>query len=148
MWLHSDILEGPSTLYPPTQGQFESLLRFLLAEEDANPKPECPLPIHGTPANRPRWHPHHAFADYHIFRDRYERNVGAHPPVFGCAPLAKDWPELQDRSMILLEGDIDMDGSQMVTDEQVAKAKANIGNITPSSPLWGHPITRPQMYEE
>lgn len=148
MWIHSDIINGPMTLYPPTREQFDSLLRFLLAEPDTDPKPELPLPIHGTPQNRPRWHPHHAFADYHIFRDRYERIVAPNPPAFGCVILAKDWPEMQDRSTIMLEGDTDMDGRIIVTDEQVAAAKANIGNITPSSPLWGNPMTRPGAYEE
>ncbi|KAH7212023.1 hypothetical protein DER44DRAFT_838153 [Fusarium oxysporum] len=122
MWIHGDLIRGPRTLYSPTKEQFDALTRFL-----TNPLEEgltCPFPIHGASVNRPRWHPYHAFAYYHIFRDRYERKLPPNPPQPGCVEDGMDWPELDDRR------------EPYVNDDEYAAATVRIKNITPSSPLW------------
>lgn len=144
LWIHGDLFRGPKTLYPPTQDQFDSLVKFLLARPSDEPPP-CPLPIRGMPENRPRWDPYQAFAYYHIFRDRYERAVPPEPPQSRCVQSAQDWPELNDELIIRQEGlvgAVDPSGQPYVEAEQVAAAKINIYQLTPSSPLW------PMMSEE
>ncbi|KAF5001165.1 hypothetical protein FGRMN_1189 [Fusarium graminum] len=130
MWIHGDSIRYPRTLYPPTQEQFDSLTRFLTTPLEANPS--CPLPIHGTRVNRPRWHPYHAFAYHHIFRDRYERTIPPYPPQPGCVESGIDWPKLDDKRILLLGGFSDSD----IDDDQYAAAEERIRNITPASPLW------------
>lgn len=108
MWIHGARLRGPRTLYPPTPDQFDSLINFLLS--DPKEGATCPLPIHGTNENRPRWHPYDALAKYHIFRDKYI---------------------VRNTEYIRREGGI-------VTDEEIAAASARLKEVTPSSPCW-HP---------
>jgi hypothetical protein len=134
MWIHGDLIRGPKTLYPPTKEQFESLIKFLISPPESIP--ECPLPIHGTKINRPRWHPYDAFAEYHIFRDRYERKLPPQPPRQGCVQNGVDWPELTDRQVLLLHGHVNDQGEPYVTEEECDAAEDRIRNITPSSPLW------------
>ncbi|KAF7563632.1 hypothetical protein G7046_g454 [Stylonectria norvegica] len=124
MWIHEGSTRGPRTLYPPTQEQFDSLVNFLLAAPDE--ELTSPLPIHGARINRPRWHPYHAFAYYHIFRDKYERKLPPNPPQPGCVRSGIDWPELDDERILLMYSDAD----------ETAAAEVRIRNITPSSPLW------------
>ncbi|EXM02754.1 hypothetical protein NOF04DRAFT_22340 [Fusarium oxysporum II5] len=134
MWIHGDLIRGPRTLYSPTKEQFDALTRFL-----TNPLEEgltCPFPIHGASVNRPRWHPYHAFAYYHIFRDRYERKLPPNPPQPGCVEDGMDWPELDDRRILLLGGFSNAQGEPYVNDDEYAAATVRIKNITPSSPLW------------
>ncbi|KAH7245732.1 hypothetical protein BKA59DRAFT_476168 [Fusarium tricinctum] len=130
LWIHGDLVRGPETLYPPTKEQFDVLIAFLTTpvQEDKI----CPFPIHGTRINRPRWHPYHAFAYHHIFRDRYERKLPPHPPQVGCVGEGIDWPELNDRRILLLGGFSDSG----VGEDEYAAAEERIRNITPSSPLW------------
>ncbi|KAF5236523.1 hypothetical protein FAUST_6508 [Fusarium austroamericanum] len=73
MWIHSDLIKGPKTLYPPTRKQFDTLVKFLTMPMES--LPECPIPILGTPSNVPRWDPYDAFTYHHIFRDRFERKL-------------------------------------------------------------------------
>lgn len=134
MWIHCDERAGPSTLFPPTKEQFDALVRFLLAEPDH--KLESPLPIKGTKANRPRWEPNKAFAHHHIFRDRYERNVPPEPRHRRDVFDAKDWPELNDNKIINMSALQQMDDTPWVTEEEVERARAEVWNITPTSPLW------------
>ncbi|KAJ4122918.1 hypothetical protein NW768_009908 [Fusarium equiseti] len=134
MWIHGDLIKGPMTLYPPTKEQFDSLISFLMSPPDSVTK--CPLPIHATKVNRPRWHPYDAFAEYHIFRDRYERKLPPQPPQQGCVRDGVDWPELNDRQVLLLFGHVNDDGKPYVTEEECDAAEERIRNITPSSPLW------------
>ena len=134
MWIHGDLMKGPMTLYPPTKEQFDSLMKFLTSPPESIA--ECPLPIHATKFNRPRWHPWHAFAEYHIFRDRYERKVPPQPPRQGCVQDGIDWPELTDRQFLLLYGHFNDQGEPYVTEEECDAAEERMRNITPSSPLW------------
>lgn len=134
MWIHGDLIRGPRTLYPPTEEQLGALIAFLLTSSDDTPP--CPLPIRATTLNRPRWHPYHAFAEYHIFRDRHERVVPPQPPVHRDVRSGVDWPELNDQHVLGLRGLLDSDGAPYVTEEQLVAAEAGIHNITPSSPLW------------
>lgn len=122
------------TLFPPTPDQFNALMRFLLSNEDQNA--ECPLLIQGTKHNRPRWDPNKAFAHHHMFRDKYERNVLPEPRHGQDVWDSIHWPELDDSRVLSLVHCPRTDGTPWVTDEQVAEAKANIWNITPTSPLW------------
>lgn len=131
MWIHGDLIRGPKTLYPPTKEQFDDLVTFFTTPVGENKT--CPFPIHGTRINRPRWHPYHAFAYHHIFRDRYERKLPPHPPQSGCVEEGIDWPELYDRRILLLGGFSNSD----VGEDEYAAAEERIRNITPSSPLWG-----------
>jgi hypothetical protein len=134
MWIEGDLIRGPSTLYPPTEEQFNSLIAFLLAEPDQ--KAECPLPLRATKFNRPRWDAYQAFTNHHIFRDRYEKVLSPCPPQARDVRNAIDWPELGDRSTLFLQGQINPNGVPYVSDEDVAAAHEGLRNITPSSPLW------------
>lgn len=134
MWIHGSLFRGPQTLYPPTQDQFDSLVKFLLASpgEDA----PSPLPIHGTLENRPRWHPYHALAKYHIFRDKYERQPGPEPPKHSHrGPAPADWPEMSDY-YIAFYTDMLRNNGATLTDQDVADARARLAEATPSSPFF------------
>ncbi|KAF4973123.1 hypothetical protein FZEAL_9411 [Fusarium zealandicum] len=134
MWIHGARLRGPTTLYPPTSEQFDSLVGFLLSGPDDNVP--CPLPIHGTRENRPRWDPWHALAQYHIFRDKYERYVSPEPPKRSLSHMAPgDWPEMGDEWIIDSQDYIRSQGHNL-TEEDIAAAYARLKEITPSSPLW------------
>ncbi|KAF5694160.1 hypothetical protein FDENT_1465 [Fusarium denticulatum] len=134
MWIHGDLIRGPRTLYPPTKEQFDALIKFLTIPFGESPA--CPFPIHGSSVNRPRWHRYHALACYHIFRDKYERRLSPNPPQPGCVEDGMDWPELDDRRLLLLGGFINPRGEPYVSDDEYAAAIERIKNITPSSPLW------------
>lgn len=99
MWIHSDLRAGPHTLFPPTQEQFDAFVSFLLADLEQD-KVECPLPIRGTKTNRPRWDPNEAFAHYHIFRDKYKKNIRPGPRCPRDVFEVRDWPELGDRGIL------------------------------------------------
>ncbi|KAF5017839.1 hypothetical protein F66182_10210 [Fusarium sp. NRRL 66182] len=135
MWIHGARFNGPRTLYPPTLEQFDSLINFLLSSPDENIS--CPLPIHGTDSNRPRWHPYDALATYHIFRDKHERKLPPEPPRPGCVLVNADWPELAD-DYIVNNRDFVRSQGGVITDEQVTAALARLKEVTPSSPCW-HP---------
>lgn len=125
-----------SDTLPPTQDQFESLVKFLLAfpGEDA----PSPLPIHGTPENRPRWHPYHALAKYHIFRDKYERQPGPEPPEYSHrGPVPADWPEMTDYWIAINHLVLRSEGAT-ITDEDIAAARSRLKEVTPSSPYWSY----------
>lgn len=68
------LAKGLRTLYPPTEDQFEALVAFLLADPSHHGHVECPLPIHRTRLNRPRWEPIDSMR-FHIFSDQYERRI-------------------------------------------------------------------------
>ncbi|KAF4468892.1 hypothetical protein FALBO_4208 [Fusarium albosuccineum] len=133
MWMDGARWKGPHTLYPPTPDQFDSLVRFLLSGPDEDVP--CPLPIHGTRDNIPRWHPYHALAEYHIFRDKYERKLPSEPPKRGCTLVNADWPELRDKWIIENQDYIRSSGG-VLTDEDLAAAQARLEKVTPSSPCW------------
>ncbi|KAH7125827.1 hypothetical protein EDB81DRAFT_698246 [Dactylonectria macrodidyma] len=135
MWIHGALLEGPRTLYPPTKQQFESLIRFLLADTESLKLTPCPLPIYGTSDNRPRWRAYEAFADYHIFRDRYERKLPLKRPGRPVRLMNVDWPELEDDWYLFEQYQASWQG-QPLDQESVTAAHERLKNITPSSPLW------------
>lgn len=138
--MHSDLRAGPSTLFPPTNEQFSAIVSFLLADLEQD-KIECPFPIRAIDENRPRWDPDRAFTEFNIFRDRYEKTTVGKPPPPRDVKEAKDWPELGDNLVI-------MNGTPLFTDEQVARAEANIWNITPTSPLWGNYLATKDSREQ
>ncbi|KAF4950294.1 hypothetical protein FGADI_8277 [Fusarium gaditjirri] len=136
-WAESKILGGVVVFdrgETEQEEQFDDLIKFLTTplEEGLT----CPFPIHGASVNRPRWHPYHAFAYYHIFRDRYERKLPPNPPQPGCIEDGMDWPELDDRRILLLGGFSNLQGEPYVNGDEYAAATERIKNITPSSPLW------------
>ncbi|KAF5002015.1 hypothetical protein FDECE_10757 [Fusarium decemcellulare] len=133
MWMDGARLRGPHTLYPPTPEQFDSLVRFLLSGPDEDVP--CPLPIYGTRDNIPRWHPYHALAEYHIFRDKYERKLPPEPPKRGCTIVNADWPELRDEYIVVHQDFIRSTGGQL-SDEEIDAARARLKEVTPSSPCW------------
>ncbi|KAJ4246193.1 hypothetical protein NW757_009647 [Fusarium falciforme] len=134
MWIHGSLFRGPRTLYPPTQDQVDSLVKFLLASPGEGAP--CPLPIHGTPENRPRWHPYHALAKYHIFRDKYERQPGPEPPKHSHrGPAPADWPEMNDY-YIAFYTDMLRNNGATLTDQDIANARARLAEATPSSPFF------------
>ncbi|KAM5346932.1 hypothetical protein ACJ41O_009937 [Fusarium nematophilum] len=135
MWIHGARIWGPHTLYPPTPEQFESLVKFLLSRPDEEHAP-CPLPIHGTKENRPRWHAWHAIARYHIFRDKYERHVSPEPPARHCVEVNADWPEMGDEWIVLNQDYIRSEGGKL-SEEDIAAALARLREVTPSSPCYG-----------
>ena len=136
MWIHSAQVKGPRTLYPPTPKQFDELVALLVADGDK--RPHCPLPIHGTPENRPRWDAYRAFAEFHIFRDRYERKL-REPQLFEFSwgrphvpKIPTDWPELDDE--FLLEQEL---WTGVPTDpKDVTAALERLRRVTPTSPCW------------
>ncbi|KAK7425893.1 hypothetical protein QQZ08_007607 [Neonectria magnoliae] len=132
MWIYGSDMFDPKTLYPPTEQQFDALVDFLLAGPD---KAACPLPIHGTPFNRPRWDPDDALARFHIFRDKWERKIPAAPPRHGCVRNSKDWPELDDRNLVQIQLANKQWGGP-VDEEALAAAEKRLMLVTPSSPCW------------
>ncbi|KAL2022630.1 hypothetical protein VTK56DRAFT_4974 [Thermocarpiscus australiensis] len=136
VFLHGSLIDGPSTIYPPTRDQFDALIRFLL-DTDTGEHFECPLPTHATSANRWRWDPYDAMR-YNIFRDRWERRVeeGDQPIRARCVQSECNWPELRDKQWILLQS------SPGLRDESATEADIEAvwermkTQITPSSPLW------------
>ncbi|KPM42479.1 hypothetical protein AK830_g4052 [Neonectria ditissima] len=136
LWIHGARARGPSTLYPPTPEQFNSLVNFLLADTEARKTTPFPLPIHGTSQNIPRWRPYEAFVDQHIFRDRYERKLPAQRPEISFHRLRNvDWPELGDE-MYLLGQYQEMWQGLPYDVEGVAAAQERLTKVTPSSPVW------------
>lgn len=135
MWIHGNREKGPQTLYPPTEEQFDSLISFLLSSAD-QATAICPLPFLGEEINRPRWNPWHAFAFEHIFRDRYERRLSEFPQDRQCVRSGIDWPELRDRTTLMLGNQIDLYGEPYNTAEKIAAAETNIRKITWSSPMF------------
>lgn len=134
VWIHGARIRGPRTLYPPTKSQFDALISFLLSSPDE--KIDCPLPIHGTPLNRPRWDSYEAFTRFHIFRDRYERKPPSIRPPRGCTyGSGRDWPEVNDE-MFLLEQSRARHYGHPVDEEAVAAARERMEQVTPSSPYW------------
>ncbi|RFU36296.1 hypothetical protein B7463_g95, partial [Scytalidium lignicola] len=99
VFFHQSLRDGPRTIYPLTDIQFKDLTNFLLSERDVA-APECPLPIHGSKFNRPRYDPYFAMKYFHIFRDRFERTLPAEhrrPHKFSD----RDYPEIEDQLWIL-----------------------------------------------
>lgn len=135
MWIHGARRKGPKTLYPPTEEQFKALVAFLLADSDHLEATPCPLPIHGTKINRPRWGADEAFAEHHIFRDRYERQVSVIRPPRPCVIKDVDWPEHEDHWFLFMQSQARYQGEE-VDEEAIAAAQERLKNITPSSPLW------------
>src|SRR3569833_1344792 len=133
MWIHGALDNGPRTLYPPTPGQFTALVDFLLADEDR--RLPCPLPIHGTPENRPRWEPNVALADFHIFRDKYERKVWRPGPRDRVLKTVGDWPEMRDEYFLEEQSRSGWAGGVVDMDAYEA-AKERLKQVTPSSPCW------------
>ncbi|EXK44450.1 hypothetical protein FOXG_04052 [Fusarium oxysporum f. sp. lycopersici 4287] len=67
---------------------------------------------------------------------RYERKLPPNPPQPGCVEDGMDWPDLDDRRILLLGGFSNAQGEPYVNDDEYAAATVGIKNITPSSPLW------------
>ncbi|KAH6954848.1 hypothetical protein DER45DRAFT_633302 [Fusarium avenaceum] len=134
MWIHGDLAKGPKTLYPPTEEQFDDLVKFLTSFP--NTDSTYPFPIHGTSVNRPRWDAYDAFAHQHIFRDKHERILPSKPPRRGCVESSVDWPELEDQRILMSAHMTTPEGEPYYnSEEEIAAARKRIRNITSSSPL-------------
>jgi hypothetical protein len=133
MWIHGALLDGPATLYPPTAEQFESLIDFLMSDHRED-KVSSPLPIYGTPQNRPRWNPSHPLTN-HIFRDRFERNFPTETPRPSDKPSNRDWPELLDEWFLQSQSHVAHDGG-VVDEEAIKAAHERLQEVTPTSPSW------------
>ncbi|KPM43812.1 hypothetical protein AK830_g2786 [Neonectria ditissima] len=143
MWIYGSDVFDPKTLYPPTQQQFNALVNFLLAGPD---EAACPLPIHGTRSNRPRWDPDDAIARYHIFRDKWERKIPESPERRDCVRNSKDWPELDDRNLVQIQLTNKQWGAP-VDEEALAAAEERLMQVTPSSPCWNPQILGTEQNE-
>ncbi|KAG6354041.1 hypothetical protein INS49_005012 [Diaporthe citri] len=142
MYLHGCSIHSPFTLFPPTDDQFESLVRFLMSPLQDGPtadqKPSSrsvQLPIKASSLNGWRYHPDGAMCRFNIFRDRYER---LEPPTkrwSNSILSGTNWPET-GYEMTLMLLDIDRRNGKPVDEAVVAEAQAGIKRITPSSPIW------------
>ncbi|OAA66566.1 hypothetical protein SPI_01142 [Niveomyces insectorum RCEF 264] len=137
----ADVAALPYTLYPPTETQFDALVAFLLSSPHDDDhrflRAACPLPIHATNDNRPRWDPWEALTKFHIFRDNAALAV---PTVrsLGCTSIRPiDWPESLDRRTVydLMRK---RDSGEEYDAEKLAAAQAGISWVTPTSP-YSHP---------
>ncbi|KAL2754229.1 hypothetical protein ACRALDRAFT_1063132 [Sodiomyces alcalophilus JCM 7366] len=169
VFIHACRRGSPKTIFPPTQEQYDQLMKLLLGDDDDGddggvdnenhddkasdggrsrvpslPRRPCPLPILPTSQNRWRWHAWDAFARFHIFRDRYERRVGETKPREGNR-RAVDWPEIQDQLFVAAAMGDRMDG-RPVDEEEVAAARKRMKMITPSSPLWKSEMAGSPVY--
>ena len=137
MWIQGALIHGPHTLYPPTPGQFGALVNFLVSEPTANAP--CPLPIHATKDNIPRWDPSEAFTYFHIFRDRHERRkVEAREGPHRLRQDGAHWPEVGDE-FFLMNQQVARARGRLVDEEAVAAAEKRLEEVTPTSPCWRHP---------
>ncbi|KAI0005225.1 hypothetical protein F4779DRAFT_621142 [Xylariaceae sp. FL0662B] len=134
VFLHANRFSGPRTLYPPTESQYRDLIRFLLSESGRDP---CPLPLLDSRDNRPRYEAYDAFAYFHIFRDRYEREL---PPERKIKDVcnAQDFPEMEDYYYIIDQEWARASG-EPIDEAKFAAAEERMRNITPSSPYWTGP---------
>ncbi|KAH9893008.1 hypothetical protein F4778DRAFT_304514 [Xylariomycetidae sp. FL2044] len=135
MFLHANRLLGPRTLYPPTESQHRDLIEFLLSEPSQGTS--CPLPLLDSFDNRPRYEAYDAFAYFHIFRDRYERELPSERRV-KCTCSSLDFPEIEDRQYIF-EQMLAQAMGQPIDEAKLAAAQERMLNITPSSPCWTGP---------
>lgn len=135
MWMQGSLIGGPHTLLPPTPAQYEALVSFLLSDPDE--RPPCPLPIHGTPDNIPRWDASEAFAHFHIFRDRHERRVveTRWGPQHSHRQRTQDWPEQGDE-LFLINSEYARGRGEAVDEEAARAAERRLAGVTPTSPCW------------
>ncbi|KAI1505917.1 hypothetical protein F5X99DRAFT_175152 [Biscogniauxia marginata] len=134
VFLHADRLEGPRTLYPPTESQHRDLIRFLLSESGQD---TCSLPLLDSVDNRPRYEAYDAFAYFHIFRDRYEKELPPERQVKDVCS-AVDFPEIEDQHYIVEQTWARALG-EPIDEAKLAAAEERLRNITPSSPCWNGP---------
>ena len=82
------------------------------------------------------WHPCHAVAQYHIFRDKYGGKLPPEPPQeVGHRVYPIDWPELGGEWLIQNQNWIRSEGHEL-SEADVAAAQARLKEVTPSSPCW------------
>jgi hypothetical protein len=94
LYIHAGLLDSTYTIFPFTTEQFQKLINFLLGNLGSD-KIESPLPLRATSKNRWRWSPWDAIAQYHIFRDKYERRFSPNKPRPNWRS-SNDWPEIAD----------------------------------------------------
>ncbi|KAI8711170.1 hypothetical protein NCS52_01492600 [Fusarium sp. LHS14.1] len=137
VWIHGASLGSPRTLYPPTQKQLDSLISILLSKPNQNSV--CPLPIHGTPENRPRWDPYEAQSRFHIFRDKNLLSPPIKSPGRSYTSVkASDWPEVGDE-MIWVQQNQLREWGEPYDARVMAAAEEGMKLITPTSPLYQQP---------
>ncbi|KAH7129168.1 hypothetical protein EDB81DRAFT_871782 [Dactylonectria macrodidyma] len=140
VYLHAGRRGGPYTLFPPTAEQFERLMEFLLSKRDSSAETESPLPIRATSENRWRWDAWDSIAQYHIFRDKYERFISpAKPPTSYRSSV--DWPEIAD-DLYLIDAMHKHYEGKVVDKEKIQAALERLKQVTPSSPVWHNRETR------
>ena len=107
-----------------------------LSDLDGNAS--CPLLIHATPDNRPRWDPQDAFTHFHIFRDRHEKRMLEGRPAHPCVQDGLDWPEIGDELFLIGVAHERRHGG-VVDEGDIEAARERLKNITPTSPSWAGP---------
>ncbi|KAL4731608.1 hypothetical protein ACLX1H_000583 [Fusarium chlamydosporum] len=135
LYLHAGRRAGPYTLFPPTTEQFQKLTNFLLEDRTSPDEPDCPLPLRATSENRWRWSAWDAIAQYHIFRDKYERRFSPTKPRPNWRS-STDWPEIAD-DLFLVNAMHEHREGKIVDKEKIRAALENLKKVTPSSPCWG-----------
>ncbi|OAA62762.1 hypothetical protein SPI_04302 [Niveomyces insectorum RCEF 264] len=156
VYFHSDRKNYGNTLYPPTEAQLHTLLRFLHPSSSsptlssfsssappsplspppaaATPSP-CPLPITPSQENRWRWDAGYAFLYWHIYRDRYERYVPSNYRPYRHKISGLAWPEINDDHVLMLQT-VAAHRGEAVDEAAKRQAEENLKKITPTSPRW------------
>lgn len=123
-----------STLTPPTEKQFKSIIEFLLL-----PDPDyttIPLPIQITVENKWRWHHSIGRIHYNIFK--YPSEVPWIEYRYGCHDYEgiRNWPENHEYEVIELEK-IKKESGEPFDEALIAEMWSRIKRtITPTSPFW------------
>lgn len=131
MYFHESLDLGPTTIYPLTPDQFQNLIAFLLSNTSDT---ACPIPMHATKLNRPRYSSYHAMKYFKISRNRYERRLPLEYRT-GCTSSSIDYPEIEDQFWIL--DHLSKVGMGKPTDEaEYEVVKERLKKISPSSPHW------------
>lgn len=155
VFLHGSLRRGARTIYPLLDSQWDALTGFLLADPEDKDRPECPLPLFATSANRPRYTVYFAVKYQHIFRDRYAYKL---PERFknsqlGCT-ISKDsidYPEVEDETWIQLRRYESAMGQPIDEAEMERRWARLMADSQPGGPCislpWPEEIVRGEGYD-
>lgn len=141
--IHGNLRTRPHTIYPPTAEQWDALVAFLSWDATAAPMhnndapPPCPLPLHATRDNLPRYTPYFAMKYQHIFRDRFAFRLPARyePPAGRCVqgPTDVSYPECEDWVWIILSMG-QQAGGEAIDEEEMERRKNVLRACQPGNP--------------